>query len=176
MSKTEKNLMDAFAGESQANRRYMAFAERAEDEGLSGIAKLFRAVADAETVHAIKHLRTAGKVKTTKENLQEALNGEMHEFKTMYPEMIEAAKAEGARSAEISFNYANEVEKVHAQLYQKALEDPENFPVQDYYICRICGYTVAEKVPDTCPICGANQKAFFKSYDYTKESGGVAGL
>jgi len=163
MSKTEKNLKDAFAGESQANRRYLAYAERAEDEFLHGVAKLFRAVAEAETIHAHKHLRTAGGVKSTKENLQDALSGEIHEFKNMYPQMIEDAKADGQKSAEISFTYANEVEKIHAELYKKALEDPDKLAVQDYYICKICGYTVAEKIPDACPVCGANQKAFFKS-------------
>jgi rubrerythrin len=163
MSKTEKNLKDAFAGESQANRRYLAFAERAEDEFLHGVAKLFRAVAAAETVHAHKHLRTAGGVKATKENLQEALAGEMHEFKNMYPQMIAEAKEEGQKSAEISFTYANEVEKVHAALYQKALDAPDKYPVQDYYVCKVCGYTAAEAAPDKCPICGANQKAFFKT-------------
>ena len=162
MSKTEKNLKDAFAGESQANRRYLAYAERAEDEFLHGVAKLFSAVAQAETIHAHKHLRTGGGVKTTKENIEDALAGEIHEFKNMYPQMIEDAKAEAQKSAEISFTYANEVEKIHAELYKKALEDPDKFPVQDYYICKICGYTTAEKIPDTCPVCGANQKAFFK--------------
>jgi len=162
MSKTEKNLMDAFAGESQANRRYLAYAQRAEDEFLHGVAKLFRAVAEAETVHAHKHLRTAGHVKSTKENLQDALAGETHEFKEMYPKMIEEAKAEGQKSAEISFNYANEVEKGHAELYKKALEDPDKYPVQDYYICKVCGHTASAKIPDTCPVCGANQKAFYK--------------
>jgi rubrerythrin len=162
MSKTEKNLMDAFAGESQANRRYLAFAERAEDEFLHGVAKLFRAVAAAETIHAHKHLRTMDGVKSTKENLQAALSGEVHEFKNMYPQMIADAKEEGQKSAEISFNHANEVEKVHATLYEKALADPGNFPVQDYYLCKICGYTVAQAIPDKCPVCGANQKAFFK--------------
>lgn len=162
MSKTEKNLADAFAGESQANRRYLAYAEKAEDESLPGIAKLFRAVAAAETIHAHKHLRTAGKVGGTKENLQDALAGETHEFKSMYPQMIADAKEEGQRSAEISFTYANEVEKVHAGLYTKALEDPAAFPVQDYYVCKICGYTVEGAAPDKCPVCGANAKAFLK--------------
>jgi rubrerythrin len=162
MSKTDKNLKEAFAGESMANRRYLAFAERAEDEFLHGVAKLFRAVAAAETIHAHKHIRTAGGVKSTKENLEEALAGEMHEFKNMYPQMIAEAREEGRKSAEISFNHANEVEKVHAGLFEKALEDPDKFPVQDYYICKICGYTAAENTPDICPVCGANQKAFFK--------------
>ena len=163
MSKTEKNLKEAFAGESQANRRYLAFAERAEDEFLHGVAKLFRAVAAAETIHAHKHLRVANGVRSTKENLQEALAGEMHEFKKMYPQMIADAQEEGQKSAEISFTYANGVEQVHAELYEKALKDPDKFPVQDYYVCKICGYTVAEAAPDKCPICGANKKAFFKA-------------
>ena len=162
MSKTEKNLKEAFAGESQANRRYLAYAERAEDEFMHGVARLFRAVAAAETIHAHKHLRTAGEVKTTKENLQDAIAGESHEFKTMYPQMIAEAQEEGEKSAEISFQHANEVEKVHAELYEKAMADPENFPVQDYYICKICGYTAEKDIPDACPVCGANQKAFFK--------------
>lgn len=163
MSKTAENLKEAFAGESQANRKYLAFAERAEDENNSGVAKLFRAVAAAETIHAHKHFRVMHGVKSTKENLEEALNGETHEFKSMYPDMIAAAKEEGQKSAEISFHYANEVEKIHAQLYTKALEDPENFPIQDWYVCKICGYTVGGAAPDVCPVCGSNKKAFFKA-------------
>jgi rubrerythrin len=162
MSKTEKDLMDAFAGESQANRRYLAYGQRAEDEFLHGVAKLFRAIAEAETIHAIKHLRTAGRVKSTRENLEDALAGETHEFKTMYPAMIADAKEEGQKSAEISFDYANKVEAVHAQLYRKAIADPDKFPVQDYWICKICGYTAEKETPDVCPVCGANKKAFFK--------------
>jgi rubrerythrin len=163
MSKTEKNLKEAFAGESQANRKYLAFAEKAESESLNNIAKLFRAVAEAETIHAVKHLRTLGEVKSTKDNLEAAISGETHEFESMYPPMIEAAKEENNRSAEISFTYANEVEKVHAALFTKALEDPSNFPDQDYYICKICGYTIAQAAPDKCPVCGASAKAFYKA-------------
>jgi len=162
MSKTKKNLEEAFAGESQANRRYLAYAERAEDEFMHGIARLFRAVAASETIHAHKHLRTAGGVKSTKENLQNALACESHEFKNMYPQMIAEAKEEKQKSAEISFHHANEVEKVHAKLFEKALAEPDKFPVQDYYICKICGYTAEQDIPDACPVCGANQKAFFK--------------
>ncbi|GLI35768.1 rubrerythrin family protein [Desulforhabdus amnigena] len=162
MSKTEKNLREAFAGESQANRRYLAYAEKAEDEFFHGVAKLFRAVAAAETIHAHKHLRTLGGVKSTKENIQDALSGEIHEFKNMYPQMIADAKEEGNKSAEISFTYANAVEQIHAELYTKALEDPEKFPVKDYYVCKICGYTIADAPPEKCPVCGANPKAFFK--------------
>ncbi len=163
MSKVDKDLMDAFAGESQANRRYLAYAQRAEDEFMHGVAKLFRAVAEAETIHAIKHLRTAGRVKSTKENIQDAIEGEMHEYTKMYPEMLANAKEEGNKSAEMGFKYANEVEKVHAELFRKALADPEKFPVQDYWVCKICGHTHGGgDAPDVCPVCGANKKAFFK--------------
>jgi rubrerythrin len=162
MSKTEKNLKEAFAGESQANRRYLAFAQRAEDEFLPGIAKLFRAAAEAETIHAHKHLRVLKGVKSTRENLQEAIAGETHEFMNMYPQMIADAREEGQKQAEIGFVYANEVEKVHAELYQKALEQMDKFPVSVYYLCNICGYTVADAPPDKCPVCGANAKQFIK--------------
>ena len=162
MSKTEKDLMDAFAGESQANRRYLAYSQRAEDEFLHGVAKLFRAIAEAETIHALKHLRTAARVKSTRENLEDAIAGETHEFKKMYPEMIAHAIEEGQKAAQIGFDYANKVEAVHAQLYRKALADPGKFPVQDYWICKICGYTAEKETPDVCPVCGANTKAFFK--------------
>jgi rubrerythrin len=122
MSKTEKNLAEAFAGESQANRRYLAFAKQADKEGYPQVAKLFRAAAEAETVHAHAHLKALGGIKTTAENLKEAIAGETHEFKSMYPGMIATAKEEGNKAAERSFAYANEVEKIHAGLYQKALD------------------------------------------------------
>lgn len=162
MSKTEKNLQEAFAGESQANRKYLAFAKKAQEEGYEGVAKLFEAAAAAETIHAHKHFRTLKGVKGTKENLQEAIAGETHEFKNMYPQMIAEAKEEGEKQAEISFTYANEVEKVHAGLYEDALNNLEDFPAQDYYVCKICGYTVAQEAPERCPVCGAKKKQFFK--------------
>lgn len=162
MSKTEQNLKDAFAGESQANRKYLAFAKQAEKEGLKQIAKLFRAAAEAETVHAHAHLRTLAGIKTTAENLKEAISGETHEFKQMYPAMINAAREEGNKSAERSFNYANEVEKVHASLYQKALDNLNSLGEADYYVCSVCGYTCENDPPETCPVCGAKPKAFFK--------------
>jgi len=118
MAKTDECLREAFAGESQANRRYLAFAAKADQEGYPQVAKLFRAAAEAETVHAHNHLRALKGIGNTQENLQEAVAGETHEFKTMYPEMIEVAKAEGNKEAERTFHYANEVEKIHAQLYQ----------------------------------------------------------
>jgi rubrerythrin len=161
MSKTEKNLLEAFAGESQANRKYLAFAQQAEKEGYAKAAKLFRAAAEAETVHAHAHLRTLGGVKSTKENLREAINGETHEFKNMYPAMIKEAKEEGNKAAERSFTYANAVEEVHAGLYQKALDNlDKKEDVDCYYVCSVCGYTAEGKAPDTCPVCGAKAKAF----------------
>ena len=162
MSKTEQNLREAFAGESQANRRYLAFAKQAEKEGHPQVAKLFRAAAEAETVHAHAHLRTLDGVKTTAENLKEAIAGETHEFKKMYPAMIEEAKKEGQKAAERSFTYANEVEKVHANLYQKALDNLGKLPADDYYVCSVCGYTCEHEAPDRCPVCNAVKKAFFK--------------
>ena len=163
MSKTEQSLKESFAGESQANRKYLAFAAKADQEGYPQVARLFRAAAEAETIHAHNHLRVLKGIKSTKENLQEAINGETHEFKSMYPEMIEAAKAEGQKDALRTFNFANEVEKVHAQLYQKLFDNlgkpQENVP---YYICPVCGYTAEKTPPGTCPVCGAKGEKFKK--------------
>jgi rubrerythrin len=162
MSKTEQNLNDAFAGESQANRKYLAFAQQAEKEGYKQVAKLFRAAAEAETVHAHSHLRTMKGVGSTVDNLKTAVAGETHEFKKMYPEFIEAAKQEGEKAAERSFTYANDVEKIHAGLYQKALNNLGKNENVDYYVCSVCGMTVEKEAPDVCPVCGAAKKAFFK--------------
>ena len=159
--KSEKNLQDAFAGESQANRKYLAFAKQADKEGFPQVGRLFRAAAEAETVHAHNHLKALGGIKTTKENLVEAIGGETHEFKEMYPPMIEAAKEEGATEALRSFTYANTVEKTHAELYQKAFDTlgqaGEPF---DYYVCPICGHTVEKGAPDKCEVCGAAGSVF----------------
>jgi rubrerythrin len=162
MSKTEQNLLEAFAGESQANRKYLAFAKQAEKDGYPQAAKLFRAAAEAETVHAHAHLRALGEVKSTAENLKEAVAGETHEFNSMYPAMIEAAKEEGNKAAERSFVYANEVEQVHATLYQKALDNLDSLETVDYHVCSVCGYTCENEPPDKCPVCGSAAKAFFK--------------
>jgi rubrerythrin len=162
MSKTEKDLQDAFAGESQANRKYLAFAKKAEQEGHKQVAKLFRAAAAAETIHAHNHLRVLGIVKSTKDNLMEAINGESYEFQKMYPRMIEDAQAEGNTGALQSFNYANAVEKVHAALYQKALDSLGRNMETDYYICSVCGYTAEGEAPDECPVCKAKKQAFRK--------------
>lgn len=163
MSKTTENLAAAFAGESQANRKYLAFAKKAEEEGYAGVAKLFRAAAAAETIHAHKHLAVMKGVSSTQENIKEAIAGETHEFKSMYPEMIAAAQQEGNKPALMSFEYANEVEKIHAALYQNALEQMESLPEKDYYLCQVCGYTIADEPPDECPVCGAKKEYFFKA-------------
>ncbi len=160
MSQTMQDLQEAFAGESQANRKYLAFAQQAEKEGYPGVAKLFRAAAEAETVHAHAHLRAMQGVKSTAENLQEAVAGEIHEFKNMYPDMISRAQEEGIAKAERSFRFANEVEKVHAELYQKALDQLDQLQEVDYYVCTVCGYTAETEAPEKCPVCGANSKAF----------------
>lgn len=161
MSKSQENLKEAFAGESQANRKYLAFAKQAEKEGLKQVAKLFRATAEAETVHAHTHLHVLKGVGSTVDNLKAAIEGETHEFKSMYPKMIEEAQAEGDKQAERAFRYANEVEKIHASLYEKALADPTGLKQTEYYICSVCGYTCEDHAPDKCPVCQAAAKAFF---------------
>ena len=161
-SQTEKNLKEAFAGESQANRRYLAFAKKAEEEGFKQVAKLFRAAGEAETVHAHAHLRVLGGVKSTKENIQEAIAGETHEFKKMYPEMLAKAKAEAIKPAEINFDYANQVEKIHAALYENALANLGKNKEVDYYVCPVCGNTVETKAPDKCPICDTPGSKFMR--------------
>lgn len=158
---SEKNLQEAFAGESQANRKYLAFAKQADKEGLPQVARLFRAAAEAETVHAHNHLRALGGIKSTRENLQEAIGGETHEFTKMYPPMVAAAEKEGATEALRSFTWANTVEQTHAALYEKALaalgQAGEEF---DYYVCPVCGHTVEKGAPDRCEVCGAAGSVF----------------
>jgi rubrerythrin len=162
MSKSEKNLMDAFAGESQANRKYLAFAKQAEKEGYTQVAKLFRAAAEAETVHAHSHLKQLAGIKSTKENLEAAIGGETFEFKEMYPQMIKDAEEEDNKGALRSFNFANAVEEVHAGLYKKALDSLGSNEDTDYYVCEICGYTAEGEAPDECPVCKAKKQAFSK--------------
>ncbi|MGA1864432.1 MAG: rubrerythrin family protein [bacterium] len=163
MSKAEEYLKEAFAGESQANRKYLAFAEKAKKEGYTQVARLFIAAAEAETIHAHNHLRVLKGIGSTKENLQKAISGETHEFESMYPEMIKAARAEGNKEAERSFQFAFEVEKVHASLYKKLLDNlgklQEDHP---YFVCPVCGYTAEKKAPDTCPVCGTKGSMFKK--------------
>ncbi|KHE91175.1 MAG: rubrerythrin family protein [Candidatus Scalindua rubra] len=160
---TQDNLQEAFAGESQANRKYLAFAEKAEDEGFNRIAKLFRAAAAAETVHAHKHLNVMGGIKSTKENLEEAIEGETQEYTKMYPQMILEAEKEGGNEKAIqSFDFANKVESIHANLYRNALENMDNNESVDYYVCQVCGNTVENEAPDKCHICGALSSMFTK--------------
>ena len=161
--KSTQNLQDAFAGESQANRKYLAFAKQADKEGYPQVAKLFRAAAEAETIHAHNHLRALGGIRGTRENLMEAIAGETHEFKDMYPQMIADAELENAAEARRSFTFANAVEKVHAGLYEKALETLEaQAEVYDYYICPVCGHTVGKEAQESCVVCGAKGSVFFK--------------
>ena len=161
MSKSYDDLMAAFAGESQARNKYIAFGKKAEDEGFSAAAKLFRAAAEAEKVHAQNHFKAAGEVKLTAENLQAAINGENYEVTTMYPPMLKNAEEEGNKRAATSFNYALEVEKVHEALYRDALatlsKDAEVF---DYYVCPVCGYTHPRNAPEKCPVCSTPGSKF----------------
>ncbi|MDI9614232.1 rubrerythrin family protein [Methanothermobacter sp.] len=159
---TMDNLKEAFAGESQANRKYLAFARKADEEGYHQVAKLFRAAAAAETVHALNHLEAMGAVNSTEENLREAIAGETAEFKEMYPGFIEEAEAEGEEQARWSFDVANKVEKIHAELYQNALDNLGRNVEVDYYVCNWCGNTVEGEAPERCAICGAPRKEFRK--------------
>ena len=165
MVKTKTNLEEAFAGESQANRKYLAFAKKADREGLPNVARLFRAAAESETFHALKHLKVLGGIKDTEENLKAAVEGEMYEKTSMYPQMIDEAKDEGEKAAQTSFEHANAAEKVHAKLYEEALqavEDGDDIPAADYYVCEVCGFTVEGEAPDKCPVCGASGEKFKK--------------
>jgi len=162
---SEKNLKDAFAGESQANRMYLAFAKKADSDGYPQIAKLFRAAAAAETVHAHAHFRVMGGVKDTTMNLQAAINGEGYEFREMYPGFLKEAEAEKNAAAAMSFRNALAVEKIHHDLYSEALETPKkgkDLSPQDIFVCEVCGNTVYGHAPDKCPICGAPKAQFTK--------------
>jgi rubrerythrin len=160
---TQDNLQAAFAGESQANQRYLAFAAKAEAEGHPQIAKLFRAAAAAEAVHAHAHLRVMGGVKETKQNLQVAIDGERYEFKEMYSDFIQKAEAEGNRAAVNSFRNAMAVEIIHHDLYTRALETlttGKDLPAASIHVCEVCGNTVVGDASDKCPVCGAPKTKF----------------
>lgn len=161
---TNDNVLAAFAGESQANRKYLAFAKKAEADGFPQVAKLFKAAAEAETVHAHAHLRVINGVKTTKENLAAAVEGEHYEFVSMYPEFIAVAQQEGNKQAEHSFKNAMAVEKVHHDLYAQALKsvaEGKDLAQADIYVCAICGNTVVGSQPDKCSVCNAPKEKFF---------------
>jgi len=161
--KTNQNLAEAFAGESQANRRYLAYGEAAAKDGLPQVAKLFRAVAAAETIHAHAHLRAMGGVKATAENLKDAIAGEAHEFQEMYPGFLATAEAEGAKVAALSMKRALDVEIVHHGLFTDALgavEDGKDLPEGGIHVCKVCGHTVIGDVPDQCPVCKARASMY----------------
>jgi rubrerythrin len=155
MPTTEENLKEAFAGESQANQKYRAFAKQAEQEGLSTIARLFRLTAEAERIHAEGHLKALGGIGSTVDNLQAAIGGETYEFTSMYPPMVKQAETEGHRAKRM-FGYAVAAEEVHAKLYQMALEAAKQGKdlTADFYLCPVCGYIEMGKPEKSCPICG----------------------
>ena len=165
MTKTIDDLKAAFAGESQANRKYLAFAKKADADGLTQVAKLFRAVAAAETVHAHSHLRALDGVGTTNDNLRAAISGENYEWVTMYPEFIKDADTESMKRALASFKFAFEVEKVHEQLYTKALsalDGGQPLAEVDYYVCPVCGFTHEGPLQGLCPVCKTSADRFEK--------------
>jgi rubrerythrin len=165
MADTRKNLQEAFAGESQANRKYLFFSEKADEAGSKQVARLFRAAAEAETVHARNHLKVLGEIKSDKENLQAAVGGESYEFTTMYPGFIDIANKEKNQAATRSFDLANKVEQIHHKLFQAALKNLEagkSAKDTPFYVCQVCGNTVEGEAPDRCPICGAPRSKFKK--------------
>lgn len=160
---TKDNLKAAFAGESQANRMYLAFAKKAEAEGYGQVAKLFRAAAEAETVHAHAHFRVMGGIKSTEENLKDAIKGEGYEFQQMYPQFLKEAQDEGNKAAVGSFQNALAVEEIHHGLYSDALaavQASADLPENKVYVCSVCGNTVFGEPPDKCPVCGALKSKF----------------
>jgi len=160
---TDENVLAAFAGESQASRKYLYFSQKAEEEGLPNVAKLFKAASEAETIHAKKLLTAAGKIGSTSENLAAAIAGETHEFTTMYPGFLEGAEKEGKAAAKAVFNLANKAEEVHAGLYEKALlavKKGTDISASRFMLCPICGNITIDTVPDRCPICNAPGSSF----------------
>lgn len=158
-----KNLAEAFAGESQANRRYLAFADKAEEEGYSNVARLFRAAAESETIHAINHLKAMDGINSTLENAKEAWQGEKDEYTDMYPMFMDQAKRDSNNAALQSFFWANEAEKKHGEFYEKAvnaLKDGNDLELNDVYVCSVCGFTVEGTPPDKCPTCGQPKEKF----------------
>jgi|GEM_PF-38022 len=163
MGKTIDNLKAAFAGESQANRKYLAFAEKADSEGFSQAAKLFRAAAAAETVHAHAHLKAMNGIGSTKDNLQEAVSGEIHEFTNMYPQMIRDAEDEDNAKALRSFKFANQVEEIHAELYSGMLDSlGQDHGTYPFFVCPVCGHTIGHEAPERCPVCGAKGSTYMR--------------
>ncbi len=163
--KTAENLQAAFAGESQANRKYLAFARKADADGFKQVARLFRAAAAAETIHAHAHFRVMDGVKTTADNLGAAIAGEGYEFKEMYPGFLRDAEQESNKPAAVSFKNALAVEKIHHGLYTEALasvKGGKDLPAATIWVCDVCGNTVTGGAPDRCPVCGAPKARFFE--------------
>lgn len=158
---TGENLMEAFSGESQANRKYTVFAKQAEKEGFLQVAKMFRAIGEAETIHASNELYFAGKVGNTMENLQTAIDGETYEYTVMYPTMMQTAQKEGRNEIAQYFGWAAAAEKDHAKMYTKALQAKGSIDNVDYFICEVCGYTHEGRPDSNCPICAASRQKFF---------------
>ena len=162
---TENNLRDAFAGESQAHMKYLAFAQKAEEEGKPNVAKLFKAIAYAEQVHASNHLKTLEEVGTTEENLQAAMNSENFEVEEMYPAYDAVAKLQSEKGAIKSVHYAIEAEKIHSVMYaeaKEAVKQGKDAEIEDVYVCPVCGYTHTGDAPDRCPVCGVEKEKFVK--------------
>jgi len=162
---TETSLKEAFAGESQAHMRYLIFAEKAEEEGFPNVARLFRAIAYAEQVHATNHYNVLGMVRSSSENLQTAIEGETYEVDEMYPVYSVAAKLQQEEGALRTVEWALQAEKIHAGMYQKAsqaIESNKDAQLGAVYICKVCGYTVEGEAPKRCPVCGASNKKFQK--------------
>jgi rubrerythrin len=160
---TEKALEEAFAGESMAHMKYLIFHDIAEKAGLPNVARLFKAVAYAEQVHATNHARNLGILKATTDNLEACIQGETYEVEEMYPVFNATAKLQGEKGAELSTRYALEAEKIHARLYKQAKETiakQEDLDIPEVYICPVCGYTHVGEPPERCPVCGASSTTF----------------
>jgi rubrerythrin len=162
MARTEDNLKEAFAGESQANRKYLAFAKKAEQDGFQNVARLFRTAAEAETIHAHGHLNAMAGIGSTANNLQAAIDGETYEYTTMYPPMLEKAEKDNHRAKRM-FNLAMQAEEVHATIYKMALEAVsrgEDIAETEFYLCPFCGHIELGNPPEVCPICRARGEKF----------------
>jgi len=165
MGSVEEDLKTAFAGESQANRKYLAFAKKAEEEGFPNVALMFKVIAEAETIHALNHFRVIGEIKSTQENLEAAKTGENYEVTTMYPPMQDRAKKAGNKAAVNTFRYALETEKLHRGMYDAAIEaisEGNDIEQKEYWVCPVCGCTGEGEPPDKCPICGTKKELFKK--------------
>lgn len=164
MATTSENLANAFAGESQANQKYRAFAKAAEKDGFPNIAKLFRTTAEAERIHAEGHLKAMDGIGSLVENLKAAIGGETYEYTEMYPPMLEQAEADNHKAKKM-FKWAVAVEEVHAQLYKLALEAAEkgeDLPVGDIWLCPVCGHLEIGTPPEKCPVCNVKGEMYIQ--------------